>query len=86
MSTPGHWDGLYHRETGCLLIKYYDIDLHIMGLINMYALTNDYIPAQRHYDVVPVYEDYRVLFDKCDNFNKHLCHCTWPHKCVRRPW
>ena len=29
---------------------------------------------------MPVYDDYRILFDKCDKFNKRLHHCTWPHK------
>ena len=31
---------------------------------------------------MPVYDDYRILFDKCDEFNKRLHHCTWPHKPV----
>ena len=29
---------------------------------------------------MPVYDDYRILFDKCDKFDKRLHHCTWPHK------
>ena len=40
MSTPGHWDGLYHRQTGHLLINYYDIDPH-MG--RKFVSTNAYI-------------------------------------------
>ena len=20
------------------------------------------------------------MFNKCDKFNRRLCHCTWPHK------
>ena len=81
MSTPGHWDGLYHRQIGLLQINYYDIDPH-MG--RKLVSTNAYIPSQRHYDmsVVPVYDDYRVLFDKFNKFNKRLCHYTWPYKTV----
>ena len=60
MSTPGHWDGLYHRQIGHLLINYYDIDPH-RG--RKFVLINAYIPSQRHHDmsVVSVYDLYRVL-------------------------
>ena len=30
--------------------------------------------------VILVYDDYRILFDKCDKLNRHLYHGTWPHK------
>ena len=42
-----------------------------------YVISNAYIQV-RHPEnqcVVPVYDDYRVLFDKCDKFNRSLHHC-----------
>ena len=48
-----------------------------MILIRIWGVStsNAYIPSQGHRDmsVVPVYDDYRVLFDKCNKFNKRLC-------------
>ena len=45
-------------------------------------LTNSYTQTfSRHrsdVSVVPVYDDYRILCDKCDKFYKCLHHCTWP--------
>ena len=60
-----------------MLINYYDIDPHKTSPC---VLTNAYIPSQRHHDmsVVPVYDDYRDLFDNCDKINRRLCPCTWP--------
>ena len=34
--------------------------------------------------ILPVYDDYHVMFDNCDKFNKCLCHCTWPHEIGER--
>ena len=81
MTVPGLWDGLYHRQTGHLFIHYYDVDAR---LGRKYVLTNACTQhSSRHghsIGVVPVYDDYRILFDKCDKFNKRLHRCTWPHK------
>ena len=79
VSVPGQWDGFYHRDTGHLLINYYD---PTPALGRKYVLTNAYTRASHRHcmAVVPVYDDYRILFDKCDKFNRRLYHCTWPHK------
>ena len=79
VTIPGQWDGLYHRDTGHLLVLYYNVDAR---LGRKYVLTNAYTQYSRPHDktVVPVYDDYRVLFDKCDKYNRRLYHCTWPHK------
>ena len=47
-----------------------------------YVLTNAYTQSSRPrmVSVVPVCDDYGVMFDKCDNFSRRLCHSTWPHK------
>ena len=29
VTIPGQWDGLYHRDTGHLLVHYYDVDAHL---------------------------------------------------------
>ena len=63
------------------MIHYYDVDAR---LGRKYVLSNAYSQqSSRHrhsIGVVPVYDDYRILFDKCDKFDKRLHHCTWPHK------
>ena len=75
VNIPGQWDGLYHSSSGQLLINYYDVDAK-------YVMSNAYTQVKRPENqcVVPVYDDYRVLFDKCDKFNRSLYHCTWSHK------
>ena len=52
---PGQWDSLYHRDTGHLLVYYYDVDAR---LGRKYVLTNAYTQYLRPYDktVVPVYK------------------------------
>ena len=81
VTIPGQWDGLYHRETGHMLVHYYDVDAR---LGRKYVLTNAYTQqSSRHssnISVVPVYDYCRILFDKCDKFNRRLHHCTWPYK------
>ena len=79
VTIPGQWYGLYHRDTGHLLVHYYDVDA---SFGRKYVLTSAYTQYSRPHDktVVPVYDDYRVLFDKCDKYNRRLYHCTWPHK------
>ena len=60
MSSPGHWDVFYIRQTGLLLINYYDIDLRTE---RMNVWINSYIPSQRRCDlsVVPVCDVYPVF-------------------------
>ena len=62
-----------------ILVHYYDVDAR---LGRKCVLTNAYTQYSRPHDktVVPVYDDYHVLFDKCDKYNRRLYHCTWPHK------
>ena len=75
MTIPEQW---CHRQTGHLLIH---VD---RNLERKYVLTNAYTQTSfchcYNVSVVPVYDDYNILFDKCDKFNKRLHHCTWPHK------
>ena len=79
VNIPGQWDGLYDSRTGHVLINYYDVDA---WLGRKYIMSNAYTQVRRPKNqcVVPVYDDYRVMFDKCDKFNRSLHHCTWPHK------
>jgi len=29
---------------------------------------------------IPVYDDYKTMFDICDHFNRNLCDRKWPHR------
>ena len=73
VSIPGQRDGFY-RDTGHLLINYYD---PTPALGRKHVLTNNACTRCSHrrcMAVVPVYDDYRILLDKCDIFKRRLCH------------
>ena len=52
-------------------VNYYDVDAQ---LGRKYVMSNAYTQVRRPENqcIVPVYDDYRVMFDKCDKFNRSL--------------
>ena len=76
---PGQWDGMYNKDRNLLLVNFYDPD---KNLGKKFVISNAYTHTKKKPKLseIPVYDDYRVLFSKCDNFNSNLYQCTWPHK------
>jgi hypothetical protein len=76
---PGQWTSSWNDDTGELLTFYWNCDKNVG---KKYTLTNALFKEQgrtpKH--SIPGYDMYTYMFSLCDQFNRGLHDCTWPHR------
>ena len=81
VTKPGEWAGLWNDESNEAFFFVWDKNQNVGKKC---VLTNAFrCKAKRTAKaIVPVWDHYKVSFNLCDQFNRDLHDCTWPHRHV----
>lgn len=76
---PGQWSAAWNEDTGELLTYYWSTDKDVG---KKYVLTNALFKEDGKTPKcsIPGVDMYNVMFSVCDQFNRKLHDCKWPHR------
>ena len=79
VNCPGEWDDMFHSAENLLFIHYWDVDQNVC---RRFVICSAYQHIARKPKVghIPIYDDYNLLFGKCNRFNANFTERTWCHK------
>lgn len=77
---PGDFSVAYCDATNEIFTYNYDKDDAIGTKMVMGNALNHVKGKKQQKHSIPLYDEYGVCFSGCDNFNKRLSGCMWPHK------
>lgn len=75
----GEWAGIWNKSSKELFVHVWDPNPDIG---KKYVLSNAFQPHGKNATklLIPAYDAYKVMFNTCDQFNRALHDCTWPHR------
>ena len=79
----GEGHSIYITETGETFTYHYDTQNGVGKKYNLsfgleYCVLKSKV--KEHKNIIPGYTYYKTMFEICDNFNRALHDCHWPHK------
>lgn len=79
VTKPGEWAGQWNSQTSELFVHAWDT---AEAIGKKYVLSSAFTQQQKRSSpyLIPAYDDYKVMFSLCDQFNRGLHDHTWPHR------